>query len=186
VRIRRALRHGPGADAPALPLTQVDVSNLATAQSETMVAVDPSNPKVLLAGSNNESLLVGTLAYTSTDGGATWVTSRPWALDPKDFQCSVGDPVTAIDDRGRQLIGYIVIPCLAGERVQRLSLYVSRRESATAPWTVTRVPAPTGPNGPANDKPAIAWDVSTASPHHGRVYLTWTRLKRTEISVVLS
>lgn len=27
-----------------------------------------------------------------------------------------------------------------------------------------------------NDKPAIVWDVSRSSPHHGRVYLAWTVL----------
>jgi hypothetical protein len=191
------------ASAPALPLSQVDVSHSAGAQAETTIAVSPADPRVLLAGSNHLRVVparlrrVGgklrrtggglefdTFAYSSVDGGATWTLTRPYHRGSKN--CAGGDPVTAIDDTGRELIGYMVMPCRADESGDQLALYVSRRAGPGRPWIATRVPAPTGPDGPANDKPAIAWDSSAASPHHGRVYLAWTRIKRSEIAVVIS
>src|SRR5947209_758062 len=76
-----ALAGTAGALAGGRPLqpAQVDVSSLPGPQTNATIAVDPSDPNVLLAGSN--SFLEGTQRiYGSTDGGSTWqttITVRP-------------------------------------------------------------------------------------------------------------
>src|SRR6266571_3797536 len=49
---------------------QVDVSHVERVESEATVAVDPSNPRRLLAGSNDDLFI--TRIYTSEDGGHRW------------------------------------------------------------------------------------------------------------------
>src|SRR5712692_9177141 len=61
--------------APSSSITvgpNVDVSNEPGPQSEVFIAVDPQNPAVLAAGSN-EIFRNPQRTYFSTDGGASWV-----------------------------------------------------------------------------------------------------------------
>src|SRR5204862_7573250 len=51
--------------------TNVDVSNECGPQSETFIAINPSNPKQL-AGGSNEIFRLPMRAYFSSDGGQTW------------------------------------------------------------------------------------------------------------------
>ena len=49
----------------------VNVSRLDGPQNEPTIAIDPSDDRILLAGSN--SFTEGTMrSYSSTDGGSTW------------------------------------------------------------------------------------------------------------------
>ena len=153
------------ADAPALP--QINVSRAAGNQAEVAAAVDPSDPSILLAGSNSTH---GTRAYGSVDGGATWTTTVPV---PSTRRCvDVGDPAPAIEPDGRQLLATLVLGCRGAGGV---SLVVSRRAGPTALWTTVEV----SPSSRFfNDKPALAADAEPASPHRGRVYLAWSRAPR--------
>src|SRR5436190_12613244 len=112
----------PGFGGARKDRVQVDVSKLRGTQSETTIAVDPSNPSVLLAGSNNHpSRRVA--GYSSTDGGASW-TAAGVPAPPTSF--ATGDPVVAIDRAGRQYFGYVAI-FENGGRTTRLGLYVASR-----------------------------------------------------------
>jgi hypothetical protein len=154
-----------GAAGPALP--QVNVSRATGNQAEVAVAVDPSNPRVLLAASNSTR---GTLAYGSADGGATWTTSMPV---PSTRDCvDVGDPAPAIGPDGRQLLATLVLGCGHPDGV---SLVVSRRADLRASWTTVEI----SPSGDFfNDKPALSVDAGKASPYRGRAYLAWSRAPR--------
>lgn len=166
--------------APAPP--QVAVSARPGSQAETTIAASPTDPAVLLAASNTaRGDTFGTLAYTSTDAGATWTTSEPFPSDGKS--CAIGDPVVAIDDTGRELAGYLTTPCADSEFEAKISLYVSTRVGPAEPWTPVLV---ADPAAGSNDKPALAWDVSPASPHHGRAYLAWNRIVRNRLALMLS
>src|SRR5262245_9670877 len=53
----------------------IDVSNLAGYQGETTIAINPTNPANMIAGSNNlgpSSINGVTEAYWTKDGGNTW------------------------------------------------------------------------------------------------------------------
>jgi hypothetical protein len=165
-----ALLATPGLGGGRRDRIQVDVSKLPGTQSETTIAVDPSNPSVLLAGSNNHrSLQVA--AYSSTDGGSSWTGTRlPF---PPDGDLS-GDPVVAIDRTGRQYFGYVSVVETSGRTV-RSGLYVPTRAGPTAPWSLPARPVESFPGG-FDDKPALAVDDSAASPHLNRVYVAWSRI----------
>ena len=155
------------ARAGSQTLLQIDVSRAVGNQAEVAIAVDPSNPLVLLAASNSTR---GTLAYGSMDGGATWVTTMPV---PTTRGCvDVGDPAPAIEPDGRQVLATLVLGC---RRLGGVSLVVSRRDGPAAPWTTVEL----SPSSRFfNDKPALAVDTGAASPRRGRIYLAWSRAPR--------
>jgi hypothetical protein len=144
--------------------------------------VSPDNPAVLLAGSNDVTRRsLDTLAYTSTDGGASWVTSHPYA----DRGCAIGDPATAIGADGRELISYLVAPCRTRSDDNRTSVYVSRRRGPSGPWAAVRVARPL--RIAANDKPTLVWDTAAASRYAGRAYVAWSRIRRvTDTTLVVA
>jgi len=165
------------------PGAQVDVSDLPGPQTNATIAVDPSNPDVLLAGSN--SLLEGTQrVYSSTDGGATWQSSTTIRPAADIAESCPSDPGVAIDLTGRQYYSYdLATPCNA-QGTSRV--YVLTRVGPTGPWSAPILVAPLG-RARFDDKPAIAVDDSLASPHRNRVYLAWTRVARnTSSNIVLS
>jgi hypothetical protein len=174
-----------GAVASGQPVrsAEVDVSNLPGPQTNATIAIDPTNPDVLVAGSN--SFLEGTQRiYSSTDGGATWQTSisiRPAA----DIRTSCpSDPGVAIDLTGRQYFSYdLATPCNAQGTSH---IYVLVRTGPAAAWSAPILVAPLG-RSRFDDKPAIAVDQSPVSPHRNRVYVAWSRIARnTSSSIVVS
>jgi len=149
----------------------VDVSNVPGAQSETAIAIDPTNDRTLLAGSNSFS--EGTMrAYGSTDGGATWQTTTVYPPPARSGATCAADPGVAIDRRGRQYFSFVrSSPCQIGHP----RLYVASRDGPGAPWGAPVLVAALH-GARFDDKPAITVDRSPASPHVNRVYAAWTRV----------
>lgn len=167
----KSARASRAASGP-LPLAQVNVSKRAGAQFESAIAVAPSDPSLLLAGSNDlEHSRFDELAYTSTDGGTSWATSRPYT----GSECAIADPATAIDADGRELFSYLVAPCRRDAAETTTSVYVSTRGGPAGAWTPVRVARP--PAAGTNDKPTIAWDSFSASPYRGRAYVVWAQIR---------
>ena len=115
----------------------VAVSRAPGAQVEPAVVVDPSNDRILLAGSN--SFTEGAMrVYASSDGGATWSSSSLYPAPASYLASCASDPGVAIDGAGRQYYSFIrTTPCRTG----RPRLYVASRPGPTASWTTgeTRV-----------------------------------------------
>jgi hypothetical protein len=154
-----------GGDASRIVVTREgNVSQAAGPQVEAAIAIDPTNPDVLLAGSNS-SEEPSTRFYSSTDGGATWH-SDLGPMPPEGFEGGAGDPIVAIGPSGRQYFGFLA----RHERESDLydiGLFVASRPGPDADWRVARVD---NQSHVGNDKPAIAVDGRT-----GRVYVAWTR-----------
>jgi hypothetical protein len=174
----------------------VDVSNDRGVQSQVSIAVDPTNDRLLVAGSGNWGRK--TRAYSSTDGGSSWTASSDPPLPAGVPQtCAFGDSTVGIDRLGRQYYAFIVgRSCdLAhlGSAVGSPELFVAHRAGATAAWTTPARPVAAllaGDalrRGEADDKPWLAVDVSPGSPHTNRAYVAWTRSGGAEgIRVLLS
>ena len=159
---------------------EVNVSRAPGAQSEVAIAVDPSDPRVLVAGSNN---FPGPTmrAYGSTDGGASWTSANDPPL-PRGAAsaCAGGDPALAIDGLGRQYYAFLAVrPCVESRKV---GLFVATRAGPEDAWRTPEAPVAPPASGAlrtsflVNDKPSLAVDNSPASPHYGRVYVAWSRL----------
>ncbi len=160
-----------------LPLGQVNVSRAPGAQLEAAIIVAPSNPSVIVAGSNDvQPGRLDTRAYTSTDGGQSWVSSHPY----RGAGCAIGDPAVAIDRSGRELFSYLIGPCRAEGEENPTSVYVSTRDGPSGGWTSVRVAGPleTG----RNDKPTLVWDTWPTSRHLGRAYVAWSRILSRQIA----
>jgi len=142
----------------------VDVSRAPGFQSEAALAVDPRNPRALLAASN-DSLIPPLRVETSTDGGRTWVRGEGPPIP--GGSCAHGEPRAAIDGAGREYLAFLV-GRICKDTVTPF-LVVASRANATSPWTLVRVTAPAWQYG-FDDGPAIATD-----PRTGAVYVAFTR-----------
>lgn len=139
----------------------VDVSRADRAQYEVRVAVDPSNPRSLLGGAEDQA--DDALVYSSLDGGATW-NSGP-APPLLRGSCGLSHPAVAIGRNHLQ-----VYASLASESCQPPDphLYVGVRRGPAGRWSVRQV-AP--PHSYAFDRrPAVAVD------SRGRIYVAWPRI----------
>lgn len=167
----------PGATAAA---PNVDVSNLPGAQSETAIAIDPANDRILLAGSNSFS--EGTMrAYGSTDGGATWQSTRVFLPAPTEGATCAADPGVGIDGRGRQYYSFVrSTPCQTGHP----RLYVASRAGPEAAWGSPVMVAPLR-SARFDDKPALTVDRSAVSRYRNRVYAAWTRVSHDGVFSIL-
>jgi hypothetical protein len=161
---------------------EVDVSRAPGAQDEPAIAVDPTDSRILVAGSN--SFQEGSMrVYSSNDGGLSWTSSFLYPAPASFVKTCASDPVVAIDSRGRQYFSFIrTTPCRTGKP----QLFVASRVGPNAGWESPVLVNPLR-RSVADDKPAIAVDASPTSPHRDRVYAAWSRLSRSQaLSIVLS
>lgn len=161
-----ALRNGRPLGGP-----QVDVSRAPLVQSEATIAIDPADPRLMLAGSNDQ--LFVTRVYTSRDGGRRWRSLGGPPLAGR-AQCGFGDPAIAIAEDGREYYAFLAnLSCNQPEF--RSHLFVSARPRFGSEWHSYPVARPGGGRFIWDDKPAIAVGDNTRGPHRGRVYLAWSR-----------
>ena len=173
----------PAAEArPLAAGPEVNVSNLPGAQDEPTISVDPTNPAILLAGSNSRREATMRV-YSSTDAGITWTTGTLYPTPAGRRKSCAADPGVAIDLDGRQYYSFLrSAPC----RREAPRLFVASRADPAAPWSRPVLVAPLG-RARLDDKPAIAVDVTPASRFANRVYVAWTRVARNaSLSIVLS
>ena len=159
-----------------------------TPQNETTVAVNPFNPRNIVAGANDYRLIsprearndASSFVYTSFDGGRTWKNAPVPGLTP---QTGATGALVDMDSSGDPVVAFG-----PGNTVYYVSLVFSRLNSGSgiavntsrdgglhwgAPVVIHTdgVDADGNPTDTPifNDKPWIA-----ADPFSGRVYVTWT------------
>jgi hypothetical protein len=165
--------------------TMLGCSTGRRSQNEPSVAVNPRNPQIVVAGSNDYCAQivngdVWTGYYRSTDGGATWSNSlipgypadesAAGTASPTHGVCSVaGDPTQAFDGEGRLFYGFI---CFNRVKPSNGSVYVATYDQDGARYVRTvRIDRGT-PSvwGLFQDKINV-----TADPASGNVYVAWAR-----------
>ena len=176
----------------AVDATMASCSTGRRTQNEPSVAVDPANPQIMVAGSNdycaeieNGSGNLWTGYYRSTDGGASWSNSLvpgypaddspAGTASPTHGSCAAaGDPTQSFDGAGRLYYGFI---CFNRVKPTNGSIYVARYDDHGASYTRTvRVERGT-PSvwGLFQDKINVAVDQSVGTETAGNVYVAWAR-----------
>ncbi len=166
-----------------------------TAQNETTIAVNPENPRNIVAGSNDYRLYntrearndSGGFAYTSFDGGRTWANVQLPHLDfptgatgPLAYMDAAGDPAIAFGPHNTVYYATLVFSRAAVPDDQQSASGIAVSVSHDGGRSfgdpaileldgVTPAGAPT-PTSIFNDKEWIA-----ADPRTGDVYVTWTQ-----------
>lgn len=154
--------------------------------NELSIAVDPSNPNHIVAGSNDyeysfqgSSIIYRANAgyYTSFDGGATWTNGH---VPTSGFE-DTGDPAIAFNQK-LGLVHYGIVASNGGQRAGFAAATVQVSSSTDGGSTFGRpvtvalgVGSPTTSRAVLNDKPFITVDNNPSSPFYGRLYVTWSR-----------
>lgn len=138
---------------PSDPFTivgrNVNITRKAGAQSETTIAVDPTNPNHVLAASND--LAATATIYESTDAGRTWVDAglglgSTFCYDPwLDFNAA-GDAFFAYECYDQR---------------------IAYRQVGQVSWTKTRLSSAGG----FPDRDMVIVDTESASPYFNSVYI---------------
>ena len=176
----------------AVDATMASCSTGRRSQNEPSVAVDPANPQIMVAGSNdycaeiqNGSGNLWTGYYRSTDGGASWSNSLvpgypaddspAGTASPAHGSCAAaGDPTQSFDGAGRLYYGFI---CFNRVKPTNGSIYLARYDNHGASYVRTvRVERGT-PSvwGLFQDKINVAVDQSLGTETAGNVYVAWAR-----------
>jgi hypothetical protein len=185
------------------PNVTVNQDTAAAPQNETAIAVDPNNPKRVLAAANdyvtrtwNCTLPSGGACsrlgdaysgtYFSNDGGTTWCCaskldgSSQGTLIPGVTHLSGGpydaggDPAVTFDSQGNAYYAG-----LGFDRTAPPNTVAVNRGTFDASghlfWSAPTFINPTTSPSTLNDKEWIAADANPQSPFRDRVYVTWTR-----------
>lgn len=160
-------------------------------QAEEVIAIDPKNPKHLIAGQNDSRIGFNHCGYDwSFDSGKTWGDQTPpfyQHVNPDGVTydaCS--DPTATFDSKGNVYVGGVLFEINYAD-----SAFLVSKSNADAGGTFFHTPAPLSfqeyrdePSGVvaedndpniANDKEFIVADATSSSPKADNVYATWTR-----------
>jgi hypothetical protein len=156
--------------------TNVDVSNECGPQSETFIAINPSNPKQL-AGGSNEIFRLPMRAYFSSDGGQTWGGSDlplPPVIGTNGVDFG-SDPGVAFDSSNNLYYSYIVVffGNGNGQSIKGTQLAVARSTDGGRTWPQATFFGFNGGTDHFNDKPMVTTDANRRSPFRDSVYVAW-------------
>jgi len=170
------LNNGPDALATTAATSSgsnVDVSNECGPQSETYIAINPSRPRQLAAGSN-EIFRDPMRGYFSTDNGASWGgVDLPLPAPIGNGTRFGSDPTLAFDSSGRVYYGYIVVFFGNGNGVNGTEMAVARSLDGGKTYPQVTYFDFQGGSNHFNDKPMITADANANSPFRDNVYLAW-------------
>jgi len=152
----------------------VDVSNECGPQSEMFITLNPAQPRILAAGSN-EIFRLPMRGYFSSNSGANWG-GVDLPLPPAQGTNGVdfgSDPTLAFDTRGNVFYGYIVIFFGNGNGVNGSEMAVARSTDGGQTYSSVNFFGFEGGSNHFNDKPMITADTNLNSAFRDNVYIAW-------------
>src|SRR5712692_7868412 len=183
------------------PAVTVNRDNAGAPQNETTIAVDPNNPRRVVAAANDYVTRTWTCfvsgspcsrlgdaysgTYYSNDGGATWCCP---STGPSDLGTLIpgvehltggpydagGDPALTFDSRGNVYYAGLGFDRTAPPNAVAVNKGMFNGAGQLTWGPPTFINQTTAP-ATFNDKEWIAADSNASSPFRDRVYVTWTR-----------
>lgn len=158
----------PPAGTTGLLFGPTDISGEPGPQSETSVAVDPSNPQIIVAGANDLAG-AGEAAWSTRDGGKTWTRAEMPVSDVAGESAeSATDPGVAAGPHGRFYFSYALVSADGNSA----SIVVSASTDGGRVWGEPAVVTPGITQGLDNDKDLLAVD-DWGDAHRGYLYDVW-------------
>jgi hypothetical protein len=163
----------PGTTNSVVVGSNVNVSSECGPQSETFITLNPNQPTILAAGSN-EIFRDPMRGYSSLDGGATWIgVDLPLPPPKGNGSRFASDPSLTFDAQGNLFYSYIVVFFGNGSGINGTEMAVARSTDGGQTYpSVTNFSA-SGGSDHFNDKPMIAADTGYRSPYRDDVYVAW-------------
>lgn len=171
-----------GASGGSLRNVQInDETNPDLPLDETAVAFDPNHPMIAVASANDFNFPGGLFIGRTANGGRTWSSLHKAADTSTGHRCVGSDPSVVFSQRDQAFF------------VSTLCFFFNRPDSEIDVWKsvddgITWTPSDKAavaisnlqPTGPADasvffDKELLAVDNDPASPHFGRLYLTFIK-----------
>ncbi|HEX4704571.1 MAG TPA: sialidase family protein [Pseudonocardiaceae bacterium] len=166
-----------------------------TPQNETTVAVNPENPRNIVAGSNDYRIFnarenrndASGWAYTSFDGGHTWkdvqlprLNFQTGAAAPLSFMDSAGDPAVSFGPLNTVYYATLVFSRAAvpSPNQQASGIAVSVSHDGGLTWGSPAIVRLDGVNADGTPTPTLFFNDKewiAADPRSGTVYVTWTQ-----------
>lgn len=136
-------------------------------QDETSVAISRQDKNIIVIGSNDEVMDVRSMpSYTTSDGGATWVTYRiPKVPTPYS---ALGDPMIVADNGGGFYYAHLI-----KDFASNLSNILVSYSPDGKEWMYTSPVVTKTSTHDDEDKESIAIDRDPASPFYNRLYVSW-------------
>ena len=170
---RESARAEAGAN-PLVPFREQNVSNDTIEESETYIAVNPADPKRVLAGVNIAGSTPTVGAWITNDGGTTWTQrTLPGIVKTRAGEASEAvccDPMAAADSNGNLWFGGIAPSHAVLARVApgQTTFSTPAGASQAAVLGLDAIPGHSHV-----DKPMMTIDDGPSSPHRGRLYVVW-------------
>jgi hypothetical protein len=141
----------------------INITNLEEVESESSVAIDPKDPRFLVAAANNINGSGHLKIFSSSDGGASWLkTELPFGM-ANDVAHS--DPAVAYATDGTAWIATLGIKV----RGVQASVQVFKSIDRGVTWQFVKTLSTTN----NNDKEYICIDTADTSPFKDSIYVAW-------------
>ncbi|GBD07076.1 hypothetical protein HRbin21_00890 [bacterium HR21] len=155
-------------------------------QNESSIAINPRNPRNLIASAVDYRANSSTWVYVSSDGGYTW-SNRNLGKPFPDWVSS-NDPSVTFDADGYGYLCYGGFNLTTGEN----GVFIARTTDGGQSWQA-HIPVilhrgTMTPDSAFEDKYYITADHSGSSPYRGRLYIPWKRVipRDSSTQIVLS